>query len=76
MEFESAVTMVVKALVALKSPHAIDGLYRWCRNVVGPQKKHMWSWMKGAQLVASGRLILLLLFKVLLQPVYVEIFDQ
>lgn len=53
MEFESAVTMVIESLVELKSPYAIEGIYRWCKEVSGG--KQQWIWMKAAKLAAGMR---------------------
>ncbi|CAK8695398.1 unnamed protein product [Clavelina lepadiformis] len=50
-EFESAVAMTVESLIGLKSPQAVEGLYRWCRELGG--NKQQWAWMKATKLDAS-----------------------
>ncbi|XP_064619648.1 serine/threonine-protein kinase SMG1-like isoform X2 [Lineus longissimus] len=50
-DFERAVMYLVQALVLLKSPEAIQGVYAWCKEMVGQKL----TWIKAAVEKASGR---------------------
>ncbi|XP_077975239.1 serine/threonine-protein kinase SMG1-like isoform X1 [Styela clava] len=62
-EFEQAIFMSVEALMELRSPQIIAGLYKWCREISKSQSpnlsttaiKQVWSWMKPAKNQASSR---------------------
>jgi len=38
--------MMTEALIELGSPHSVEGLYRWCREISGLKQ---WAWMKAAK---------------------------
>ena len=53
VEFESVVQQLVEALSKLGEAESVQGVYTWCRDVVGRK----FTWIKAAVEKAYGRLV-------------------